>query len=72
MLKNQRGITLVALVVTIVILIILATISITVALSDDGLIGRAQDAEQHQLNADEEWNQFQETLLTKINEVYGS
>lgn len=51
MLKNQKGITLVALVVTIVVLIILATISISVALNGN-IIGRAQQAEQWQLNAD--------------------
>ena len=43
MLKNQKGITLVALVVTIVVLIILATISISVAING-GIIGKAQDA----------------------------
>lgn len=41
MLKNERGITLVALVITIVILIILATVSISIALNQN-LIGQAQ------------------------------
>lgn len=41
MLKNQKGITLVALVITIVILIILATVSITIALNG-GLVGHAE------------------------------
>lgn len=41
MLKNQKGITLVALVITIVILIILATVSITIALNG-GLVGHAK------------------------------
>ena len=44
MLKNQKGITLVALVITIVILIILATVAITFAFGDGGLINRAEDA----------------------------
>ena len=43
MLKNQKGITLVALVITIVILIILATVSIKVVLGEGGLIDRAQE-----------------------------
>ena len=41
MLKNQNGITLVALVITIVILIILATVSISIALNG-GLVDQAQ------------------------------
>jgi len=54
MLRNQKGITLVALVVTIVVLIILATISISVALNGN-IIGRAQEAEKWQANAEAEW-----------------
>ena len=41
--SNQRGITLIALVITIVILIILATVSIKVVLGEGGLIDRAQE-----------------------------
>ncbi len=50
MLKNQRGITLVALVITIIILIILATVAITFAFGSDGLIGRAEQAEEFYAN----------------------
>ena len=50
MLRNERGITLVALVVTIVVLIILATISISVALNG-GLLDTADEAAKHQANA---------------------
>ena len=41
--KEQKGITLVALVITIIILIILAGISIA-SLTNSGLFGRAQEA----------------------------
>ena len=41
MLKNEKGITLVALVITIVILIILATVSISIALNQN-IIQHAQ------------------------------
>lgn len=41
--RNERGITLVALVVTIVVLLILAGVTITYALSDNGLFTRAED-----------------------------
>ena len=40
---EERGITLIALVITIVILIILATVSINVVLGEGGLIDRAQE-----------------------------
>lgn len=43
MLKNQKGITLVALVITIVILIILATVAISFAFKG-GLVDRAEQA----------------------------
>ena len=43
--KNPRGITLVALVITIIILLILAAISIQ-ALTNQGLFGRANDAKR--------------------------
>ena len=42
-LKQEKGITLIALVITIVILIILATVSINVVLGEGGLIQRAQE-----------------------------
>ena len=42
--QNEKGITLIALVITVVILIILATVSINVVLGEGGLIQRAQQA----------------------------
>ena len=44
MTKEQRGITLVALVITVIIIIILATVAISFAFGENGLINRAQDA----------------------------
>jgi len=52
--SKAAGITLIALVVTIVILIILATISINVVFSEDGIIQRAQRAGRIQKIAVEE------------------
>lgn len=43
MLNNQKGITLVALVITIVILIILATVAISFAFGEDSLLDRAKE-----------------------------
>ena len=48
--KKERGITLVALVVTIIVLLILAGIAINMVLGEDGIIGRAK-------YASELWNQ---------------
>ena len=45
MLKNKKGITLVALVVTIVVLLILAGVSINLVLGDNGIIAKAKEAE---------------------------
>lgn len=42
--KKQRGITLIALVITIIILIILAGISINILIGDEGIITRATNA----------------------------
>ena len=44
MLKNRKGITLVALVVTIVVLLILAGVSINLVLGNNGIIAKAKDA----------------------------
>lgn len=44
MLKNNKGITLIALVVTIIILIILAGVSINLILGENGIINKAQEA----------------------------
>ena len=61
--KNQRGVTLVALVVTIIVLIILAGISINLILGDNGIITIAKKAKENTELAkiDEE---------TQLNELY--
>ena len=46
MLKNKKGITLVALVVTIVVLLILAGVSINLVLGDNGIIAKAKEAQR--------------------------
>ena len=49
--KNQSGITLVALVVTIVVLLILAGVSINLVLGENGLIAQAKDAREQTKSA---------------------
>ena len=45
MLKKQKGITLVALVITMVVLLILAGVSINLVLGDNGIVKKAQEAQ---------------------------
>ena len=53
---NQKGITLIALVVTIIVLIILAGISISLLLGDNGIIKKAQDVSDKYKEASNEEN----------------
>ena len=66
MLKSQNGITLVALVVTIIILVILATISISLAVNS-GLIGRAETARNVYANAEDNYNMFEQIAINAID-----
>ena len=77
MLKNQKGITLVALVITIVILIILATVSITLALNS-GLIDNAKyGADKYKEEATKESTAIEDaqedinTIFKELNIVPG-
>ena len=49
---NKKGITLIALVITIIILLILAAVAIQLALGDNGLITRAQSGKKEQTTAE--------------------
>ena len=49
--QENKGITLIALVVTIVVLIILATVSINAVFGDNGIIKKAERAKEVQENA---------------------
>ena len=51
MLKGQKGITLVALVVTIIVLIILAGVSISLLFGQYGVVKKAKEATKLQTNA---------------------
>ncbi len=51
--KNNKGITLVVLVVTIVVLLILAGVSINLVLGNNGIIAKAQEAKTKQAEASE-------------------
>ena len=68
--KNNNGITLVALVVTIIILLILATISIQ-SLTNTGLFKKAQEAKEKTQNAEEKQaktlNEYEDELNKYIS-----
>ncbi len=69
MLKNERGITLVALVITIVVLIILATVAISFAFGNNGLVNRAEDAKDFYANDTKYTDQSIVNVQHYINDV---
>ena len=76
MLKNKKGITLVALVVTIVVLLILAGVSINLVLGDNGIIAKAKEAQRKSAEASQNdligMNELAQQLGEKINGSTGS
>ena len=76
MLKNKKGITLVALVVTIVVLLILAGVSINLVLGNNGIITKAKDAETKSAEASQNdligMNELAQQLEEQINGSTGS
>ena len=59
---NMRGITLISLVITIVVLIILATVAINLSLGNNGIFNRAKTAKEQYQNA----QAYEETEIAKI------
>ena len=67
--KNQKGITLIALVITIVILLILAGIAIASLTGDNGLFARANQARQNTLDAQNKENETLEGYEDTFDKV---
>ena len=65
-LRKEKGITLVALVVTIVVLLILAGVTINLVVGQNGLINRAKEAAQKTKNATESEMQGMDDLATQL------
>ena len=61
--KDKNGITLVALVVTIVILILLAGVSINLVIGNNGIIAKAQIAKKNAENA--AWLEKAQMIVTR-------
>ena len=74
--KKNKGITLVALVVTIVVLLILAGVSINLVLGDNGIITKAKEAQRKSAEASQNdligMNELAQQLGEKINGSAGS
>ena len=64
--KNNKGITLVALVVTIVVLLILAGVSINLVLGNNGIIAKAKDAETKSAEASQNDLKGMNGLVSKM------
>ena len=75
-LKSKKGITLVALVVTTVVLLILAGASINLVLGDNGIIDKAKEAQRKSAEATQNdligMNELAQQLEEKINGSAGS
>ena len=66
--SRQKGITLIALVVTITVLIILATVSINTVLGNNGIIGRAQKARDSYQNSKKSEDEQMAVLANEMAE----
>ena len=66
--KNERGITLIALVITIIVLLILAGITLNLVLGERGIFKMAQEAGRNYTNA----ARYEDNMLDRItNEAEG-
>src|SRR5699024_5464776 len=70
--KQNKGITLVALVITIIIIIILATITMNMAFGDNGLIKQAQKAKDMAANSVIAEQEGMNSLMGEFANVMGN
>ena len=73
--KQEKGITLIALVVTIVVLLILAGVSISLVLNNNGVMSKAKDAKNQyaeaQTNDERQLNEVSDWIDTKVGDTTG-
>ena len=73
--KQERGITLIALVVTIVVLLILAGVSISLVLNNNGVISKAKDAKNQyaeaQTNEEKHFNEVTDWIKETVGDTTG-
>lgn len=65
--KGQSGITLVALVITIIVMLILTMVTVTIALDENGIIGKALKARDDTNNAAGQENKIKDGIITYNN-----
>ena len=68
-LKNQNGITLIALVITIIALIILAGIAISMTVGDNGIFAKAKEAKRLQITAEAKEKIGTEILAAQVEAI---
>lgn len=69
MFKKEKGITLVALVITIIVLLILAGVTISLVVRDNGVINKARDAKTNMGNAQKQENEELQNLSNYMDEL---
>lgn len=69
MLKGQKGITLVALVITIIVLLILASVTISLTIGERGIFKTAQGAGRNYTNAAKKENADLNKLDNDVNAI---
>jgi len=73
--KQEKGITLIALVVTIVVLLILAGVSISLVLNNNGVISKAKDAKNQyaeaQTNEEKQLNEVSDWIKETVGDTTG-
>ena len=67
--RKEKGITLVALVITVIVLIILAGVTLSTLVGDNGIITKAQEAKQNMANAAAEEDKLIQNLLNEIKGI---
>ena len=70
-LKDTKGITLVALVVTIIVLLILAAVSIAMLTGEHGIIAKARDAKENMESAEVEEKEILKDMEIYIEDIVG-
>jgi type II secretory pathway pseudopilin PulG len=71
-LKNEKGITLIALVITIIVIIILAAISVTMLTGENGILNQAGRAKEKTADAENDENAILSRMNDFIDEYTGT
>lgn len=69
MFKKEKGITLVALVVTIVVLLILAGVSISLVIGQNGIVNKAKAARDNHQAATQEEDKQMKNVADEMNSL---